>query len=464
MNSQPKALYLLNFVSMWEYFSYYGMRVLLVLFMIHEMGFNDSEAFGLYALYITLLEFGGVVGGWIADKVLGLKPSIAIGGWTIALGHLCLVVPESQTAFYLGLGCIVAGTGLFRSNVAALLGKFYHENDPRRDAGFTLYYTGINIGGFLASLLCGIIGEVYGWHAGFGLAGLGMLSGNAALLAGRKVLAGSLEPVSATRTARINVVIGLVVAVCCISWMLAHYAFFAPTLPIVAIGLCACIIWQLKDCSDQEKQRFRTLGLYVIFLIVFYSCEEQLGSSLILFAERHVDRGIFNWVFPAASMIVFNPLTILATGPLLSRYLQKLNLSGGMKIGLSFMLLSAAFLLLYGGCLLHANDAPISLWYAVISIVLIALGEILIGPTVYAAASAAGPKELQGLSMGIVTLGFAMANLFSGYLSQLMAVENSEALSMSVYMDGFGLIGYCTLGIALILLIINSKQQAAQTC
>jgi POT family proton-dependent oligopeptide transporter len=134
MKSQPKELFLLNFVSMWECFSYYGMRVLLVLFMIHEFDLSDSEAFGFYALYTTLVEFGGVFGGMIADRLLGLKRTIMLGGWTIVCGHLSLIVPESKLCFYLGLGLIIVGTSLFRSNNPALIGKTNQENDPRRDA------------------------------------------------------------------------------------------------------------------------------------------------------------------------------------------------------------------------------------------------------------------------------------------------------------------------------------------
>src|SRR5262249_16053523 len=150
-----------------------------------ELGYSDEKAFGLYALYTTLIELGGIGGGIVADRYLGLKRSIVLGGITIALGHLSMTVPYSEFTFFLGLGLIVLRTSLFRSNVAAFLGHFYDENDPRREAGYTLYYTGINIGGFLATIGCGIVGEMYGWHAGFGLAAIGMLLGLIVLFLGR---------------------------------------------------------------------------------------------------------------------------------------------------------------------------------------------------------------------------------------------------------------------------------------
>ncbi len=464
MNSQPKALYLLNFISMWEYFSYYGMRALLVLFMVQAMQLGDTEAFGIYALYITLGELGGMIGGLIADRFLGLKRSILLGGWTIALGHLCLTFPESKSTFYLGLGFIIAGTCLFRSNVAAFLGEFYTENDPRRDAGYTLYYTGINIGGFLAGLICGIAGEVWGWHFGFGLAALGMLAGNIALIAGHRILAGKGELTggSSTKSTLIGIVC-LIIAGPLFGWILREQDSISSLLPIIAIALIAYACFQARNYTNEEKLKLKMLGLYTLFLILFYACEEQLGSSLVLFSERHIERSFFSWIIPASSLITFNPLTILIAGPLLSRFIGKWNLSSLTKIGISFLFLGAAFCVLYGGCLVNSESNSLSLGYAIGSIVLIALGEVLIGPTIYAAASAAAPKHAHGFTMGIVTLGYSFANLFSGFLSQMMAVTDAQN-SLSVYAEGFNIVGIAALLLAFILLYINKRTTVLIPC
>ncbi len=371
MSKQPKALYVLNFVSMWECFSYYGMRALLVLYMVQALGFSDSKALACYALYTTLIELGGIFGGIAADRYLGLRRAIWIGGVTIALGHIVL----AMNGFFAGLALIVAGTSLFRSNVPALLGHFYAENDPRRDAGYTLYYTGMNIGGFLATILCAVVAEVWGWHAGFGLAALGMFLGLLLLFFGR------------------------------------HHI----DVPI-----------QTTDSFRGITSAVKKLWFFVLLLVLFYACEEQLGSSLVIFSERHVDRATLFGTLPSGSLITFNPLTILLVGPFVAR----LSLSPRTKFALSFLFLAAAFSTLYGACFMQS--VPLSV--AVISVVLISLGELFLAPTVYAAVSRAADRSQTGACMGVVAVGFSLANLASGACSQMMA----EGVG---FMNGFLAIG-----------------------
>lgn len=371
---QPKALYLLNFVSMWECFSYYGMRALLVLYMVHAFGYSDEKAFLLYAIYTTLVEFGGIFGGMIADKLLGLKRAIFIGGTIIALGHVIMALGSSELYCFLGLGVIVVGTSLFRPNCSALVGQCYSENDPRRDAGYTIYYTGINIGGFLAALSCGAVGEIYGWHLGFGLAAIGMAAGLLALFVGR-----SLVPTT-----------------------------------------------ESKKCTSGPIA-YKKLGIYIALLALFYGCEEQLGSTFVLFGERHVERETLFGTIPAASLVMLNPLTILLAGP----FIKRISLARRAKIASGFLLLATAFGLLALGC-----SERVPLLYLASSIVLISLGELFIGPTIFSAASELASNGNSGVTMGAVSLGFSAANLLSGFLSQMMTVTIAEE-SARIYMQGF---------------------------
>lgn len=416
MNKQPRALYLLNFISMWECFSFYGMRALLVLFMVKELMFDESKAFAIYSAYITLAELGGVIGGLAADRYLGFRRAVALGGWTIVLGHLSLAVSDSQIAFFLALALIVIGTSLFRTNIAAFLGTFYEENDLRRDSGYILYYTGMNIGGFLASIFCVIIAEVYGWHAGFGLAAFGMFFGMLAMIAGRKML---------TVPKKIN------------------SAVKKPTMG------------ELLAAASSAKGSLKVVAIYLFFLVIFFACEEQLGSTLVLFSERFVDRTTLFGTIPAAMLITINPLTILLMGPLVSRFLQMNSMVETKKIGISFVLLAGAFWLLNIGSLYGIEEGVIPIWYAVGSIFLIGLGELFIAPSVFAAASKAAPPELAGVTMGMVTLGFSLANVSSGLLSQLMAVSE-ETGSLDVYIRGFFVIGLISL--APIIFLFRMKQ------
>ncbi|MBS0635114.1 MAG: peptide MFS transporter [Verrucomicrobia bacterium] len=403
MEKQPKSLYIVNFVSMWECFSFYGMRVLLVLFMVHEYRYSDEKAFGMYALYTTLVELGGVFGGIVADRYLGLKRSIATGALLLMFGHLLMAFHQ----FFLGLGCIITGSSLFRSNIAAFLGQLYTENDPRRDAGYTLYYTGINLGGFLATTACAVVGEAYGWHAGFSLAGLGMLFGLIAL--------GFLVKVDK------KALIQSTIACACIAPVMALMLYYHSVVAIVVpIAIGGAFYYMYKELAA-----YRRLGLYLLFLVIFYACEEQLGSSLVLFAERHVERGII----PAASLITCNPLTILLVGPFFSRLMP---FEGMKKITMSFVMLAGAFFTLWLACIVPSSSFALT----VSSVVLISVGELCIGPTVYAMASSMAPKAHAGLLMGAVALGYSLANYASGFLSQLMAVAEPEK-SIDVYTHGF---------------------------
>lgn len=451
MNTQPRGLYLINFISMWECFSYYGMRALLVLFMVQELAFSDSDAFALYALYITLIEFGGLIGGVIADRLLGLKRSIALGGWTIVLGHMTLAFNSYQEGFYLGLGLIVAGTALFRSNIAAFLGQFYRENDPRRDSGYVIYYTGINVGSFLASLSCGFVAEFYGWEAGFGLAALGMLSGSLALLFGYKILPQSEEKKTGVAPLFGGIaILGILIVLATVSF--SYVAVSTMIFPFLAALGILYFLWSIKDCSPSDLKQFKLLAFYILCLVIFFGCEEQLGSSLVLFAERHVDREFLWGTIPATALIMFNPLTILIAGPLFLKLMKGREPREFSKLIVSYVFLAASFGLLWI-CSLRATEGMVGLFPTISSIVFIGLGEILIVPLVLAFASKTGPQPLRGVVMGMVTFGFSLANLVSGWLSQLMAVVDENS-SLSTYVSGFGYIGAGLTAVPLILVLV----------
>lgn len=441
---------------MWENFSYYGMRGLLVLFMIHELKFSDGNAFVLYALYTTLIEFGGLIGGIIADRWLGLKRCIQLGGWTIATGHAFLSMAYSQIFFFLGLGLIIAGTSLFRSNAAAFLGRFYEKEDPRLDTGYILYYAGINVGGFLAAVICGAVGEYYGWEAGFSLAAIGMLAGNIALLAGNKLLTPKIEE-KVSKIKSLLGVLGIFAAAPLLAFALYNFSITKVWLPFPIILSLIYVYNSLRAATQAEKQSLKTLAFFVAFLIAFYACEELLGSVLVLFGERHINRETIFGTFPAASMVSFNPLTILIFGPVIGVFLQRIGFMNNMaKINYSFLLLAMSFGLLAISSWL-ANE-KISLGSAIGSVVLLSLGELLIGPTVFAAASKSAPARIIGVTMGMVTFGFSMANLFSGFLSQMMAITETVD-SLAVYTRGFTIIAIASI-IIFALFLFNPKKAA----
>ncbi|MEI8125773.1 MAG: peptide MFS transporter [Parachlamydiaceae bacterium] len=420
MKNQPKGFYLLNFASMWECFSYYGMRALLVLFMVKELRLSDSEAYATYALYITLVELGGVLGGILADKYLSLKGAITIGGWAIFCGHLLLGFSEGVLPlFFLSLGLIVAGTNLFRVNIPAAIGNLYEEEDSRRDRGFTLFYATINIGGLLATLVCGILGETYGWHYGFGAAAFGMLLGNIALL-----LKGNVIKELSWKKSLCGIAY-IIIAAPSVAGALYAAQSFAPFATFLVAGTLLLMYRKVMNNAGLRK-----LAGMVLFLVLFYACEELLGSSLVVFAERHVDRVTWFGEIPASTLSVLNPLTILLAGAFVARGVM----SPLSKIQMSLLFLTGAFILLYYAAGLE--NTPLA--YAVASIAAISIGELFIGPTIYAESAKVSPKNERGFTMAIVTLGFSLANLLSGVLSQQMASE--EASSHFAFQEGFGMI------------------------
>ncbi len=454
---QPRALYLLNFVSLWECFSYYGMRSLLVLYMIRTFDYSDVDAFALYALYTTLVELAGIAGGIVADRFLGFKQSIALGGWTIALGHICMTIPMGSGPLYAGLALIIVGTGLFRTNCMAFLGEFYQENDVRRDSGYALYYTGINFGGFLASIICGIIGEMYGMHFGFGIACIGMLTGNIALYFGNEIFEGKGKvPIKSDKFLPLTIA-AMIALVPLIAISLYRYDIALYIVPLIIFFGGIYIFRGVYQGSIPEKKKIQTLFFYIGMMVLFYACEEQLGSSLVVFTERYVDRTTFLGSIPASSMITFNPLTILIAGPLLSIFFGKYCKDALKKIGISFAFLGISFLILFLGCFLVSATGFVSLGYGLTGVIILSVGELFIGPTILSAASEIAAPKLRGLTMSPVTLGFSLANMLSGFLSTLFIVPEG-ADSLTGYSGGFGIVACIALACGGSSLIMNKKR------
>lgn len=385
---QPKALTILYLVQMWECFSFFGMKALLVLYMIKGLHFTEVQAFGVYAVYTALVEMCVLLGGILADKIWGLQRCIFLGGLFILGGHLCLACTHD---FFLGLACVIVGSSLFKSNVKALLGMFYEENDPRREAGFTLFYSGMNLGGLLAALGCGFAAHYLGWHVGFGLAALGMLGGLALLIVKRGVLENKgVVAVVKPFWMRSLTFILLAAAVPLFALLLRQQSLTIAFLP--AIGILALIY---LFTQTREKTVLRLLGL-IFLVMVYFAFEELMGSLLMVFSSKYVAKAV-----PATALTVMNPLVIVVLGPVLARFRSQ------RKLVYAFACLSFAFFSL---CL-----SPNLL---LLSFALIALGELFIAPLVYAESTRV-PLEIRGFMTSLVTMGFAYGSLLSGTLSQM---------------------------------------------
>lgn len=438
--NQPKALYLLFAVKMWECFSFYGMRALMVLYLINQLGVEDYRAFGIYALYCALVEFGGIIGGRYADRLLGLRNSIIWGGWLIAAGHICLSLQTEVWTFFSGLALIVVGSGLFSTNISALLGLFYEEDDPRREAGFTLFYIGINIGALLASLFCGIIGEVYGWHYGFGLAAIGMIAGNILFISCEKLLEGKGEILGEPPRLR-DKIIGysfLIAALPLSAFMLAWENFFLTVMPCLSILGVLYLGRKMVQSGGFTKDKLVNLGLYLAALALFFAAEDQTASSMLVFSERFATKTIAGFPIPTTTLLSLNPFVIILGGFLITRL--NIGKNGSLKLVVAGLLLaSAVFASLTIACYFFNQQGVVPIAIVAVGILVISFGEVLLAPAIFSYCSEAGPKEWSGATMGLLPLGFSLGNVISGFLSKSMtAGENtSPAEAMNAYAQGF---------------------------
>jgi proton-dependent oligopeptide transporter, POT family len=424
---QPKTLYLLSFVQMWECFSYYGMRTLLVLYMVSKLGLSDPMAYGIYAVFAGLFELCGVGGNLLAERWLGLKRAIVIGSLFLIAGYLLLAF---EVEFFLSLALIVVGGGLFNTNTTALLGLYYHLEDQRREEGFTLFYSSFNLGALAATLLCGFAGAYWGFSYGFALAGLGMGIGLTALLLLSPLLGDKGKaPGGGTWSVLLLLPVTAVVALAIQAESVA-----LPLLPWIGLISFAFVACRFR----KDLKSLFTLSTYLVALIIFYGAQEQIGSTLLLFVERQVDRSFL----PAAALMSLNPMGVIILGPFVNYLCRKIR-RGDESLFLfkrlisAFFIASFAFLLLF---FLAGGEEKVPLFLFLPLIGLISLAEVMIGPAIYSACSEISAKF--GFVMGLIPIGFSLANLFGGFLSKRIAEEASQ---------GFGMISAILLIVAIIL-------------
>jgi proton-dependent oligopeptide transporter, POT family len=379
----PKGLYLLFAVEMWERFSYYGMRALLVLYMTKYLLFSTEQAGTVYGWYTGLAYLAPLIGGYLADRYLGQRKCIVIGSIFIAFGQFTLATP-SLFSFYLGLLLIIIGTGFFKSNISTIVGLLYEQNDPRRDSGFTIFYMGINLGAFFSPLICGTLGEKYGWHYGFAAAGVGM-------------------------------VLGL------IFYLLKQHEFLGDkgTQSVYSAN-------QKKDFANtpltiEEKQRVAVIFILTFFTIFFWASFEQAGSSLTLFADKSTNRLIpfLNIEIPASYFQAINPLFILLFAPFFSSMwisLAQKNLEPSIPIKFvnALVLVGVGFIFMIAASYLYEQSGPVSMFWLIGVYLVHTLGELCLSPVGLSMVTKLAPMKFASLLMGTWFLANFTANLVGG--------------------------------------------------
>lgn len=439
----PRGLATLFFTELWERFSYYGMRGILVLFMVNAMqtggmGLNDATAGAIYGMYTAGVYMLALPGGWVADRILGQQRAVFLGGVIIALGHFSMAVPVTA-GFFTGLILIVIGTGLLKPNVSAIVGDLYPEGGARRDAGFSIFYMGINIGAFVGPLLVGYLGENINWHLGFSAAGVGMVLGLIQYRLGLKYLgdAGSLPEESQGRTAaatrQLAMGIALTVAIIIALWIAQNLGAVALDFErvaratgviIVAVAVLYFIaVVVVGRLSIPEKKRVVYVFLLFIGSALFWSGFEQAGSSLNLFAERLTDRFVFGWEAPASWLQSVNPMFLIILAPVVGSlwvWLGERDPSIPVKFGAGLTLLGSGFFVLAWGATYATNGNLVSPAWLVVTYFLHTVGELALSPVGLSSVTKLAPARLAGQMMGIWFMGTALGNLIAGLVAGRM--------------------------------------------
>lgn len=482
----PRGLSTLFFTEMWERFSYYGMRAILILYMVAPltdggMGLPVSEAGAIQGTYTALVYLMTMVGGWFADKLLGLRRSVFWGGVLIMAGHISLAFPGLAT-FYGGLLLVVFGTGLLKGNVSAMVGQLYREDDTRRDAGYSLYYMGVNLGGFLGPIVCGWLAQQpafktmlagwgiapeAAWHFGFAAAAVGMFFGLIQYSLGKARFPAMVETpqaiADASQAAAARRQIMLVMGGAVIAVLAAVGLHRAGTITITPVGFAGAVdvalviitlgffSWLFMAGKWSPDERRRLVVILVLFLgaAVFWAGFEQAASTLNLFAARSTANSVFGWEYPASWLQSINSLFIIIFAPVMAIVwlrLGKRDPSRPAKFSMGLFFLGLAYVLMVGASMAAANGVLVSPLWLIGCYFLQTIGELCLSPVGLSAMSSLAPTRVQGLMMGVWFLASSIGNKVAGRVGGLY-----ESFSVtSIFGANAGFVLVFALGMALL--------------
>jgi len=421
----PVGLYVLFFTEMWERFSYYGMRAILVLYLVQAttesnagLGWSNGEALALYGWYTMLVYVASIPGGWIADKFLGQKTSVLYGGILLVAGHSILAV-EEMWAFYTGLGLIIAGVGLLKPNISTMVGGLYKQGDIRRDKGFTIFYIGINIGAFLSSLIVGYVGEVHGWHYGFGLAGIGMALGLLQYVLGQKHLKNVGNFLGASENTEEKEAMK-------------------------------------KPLTKIEKDRVIVLFISFLLVIVFWGAFEQAGGLMNIYAKEKTARVLMGWEVPASWFQSLNAMFIIFLGTSVAAYWANRKLKGKLstslfKMILGLIIMGTGFFFMTAAAGQYETNGTSAMYWLVLAYLFHTVGELCISPVALSYITKLAPVKYASLMMGVY---FAMTG-FGNKLAGLLG-EASESLGEYTIFTGIAI--FCVLFGLLVMLFRNKLE------
>ena len=484
----PRALFILFFTEMWERFSFYGMKALLIFYLTKYHLFSDDSGNLLIGSYAALVYAVPVIGGFIADKYLGFRKAIVFGGIMLVLGHIGMAyegnaatqsmtgeITRDNTAlqiFYFSLALIILGVGFLKANISSLVGELYEVGDKRRDSGFTLFYMGINLGSFLATIICVWLGETYGWSYGFGAAGVGMFFGLLTFISGKKLLKGkgeSSDPAFLERTTmglknEWLIYIGSMLSTLIFWQMVQNHDAVSWALKVAgAVSFIYIVYYAATKLNGVARQQLIALTILIIFTIVFWALFEQAYTSMNLFADRILDRTIFGYTVSAGQFLSFNALFIIILAPVFAWLwvkLGKYNPNTAVKFAFALMLVGLGFGALVMGINVSGLGKVAAIWL-ILAYFLHTCGELSLSPVGLSAVTKLSPAKIVGFMMGVWFLATASSEFIASVLANIASVDTTNGvapdmnLAKQSYLMLFEYLFYTGIGFGVLLLALS---------
>jgi POT family proton-dependent oligopeptide transporter len=470
----PKGLFVLFFAEMWERFSYYGMRALLIFYLTKHWLFSDEDSGVIYGAYTALVYITPVLGGYLADRYLGQRKAVTYGAVLLTFGHFLMGFEgsggqdaASLNVFWLALAFIIVGSGFLKANISVIVGQLYPRTDVRRDGAYTIFYMGINLGAALGALLCGYLGETYGWSYGFGAAGVGMLLGLIVFILFKPLLLGRGEPLNPEALNKtvlgiklewLLYLVGLVAVVIC-WWLVQNQSVVGTLLGIAGAILVAYVLWTaVRKLEPHDRDRIFAAMFLIIGSILFWALFEQAGSSLNLFTDRHVDRaGV-----PASVFQSLNAIYIVMLAPLFAWLWTSLGRKGlepsaAAKFGLGIVQLGIGFLVLVAGSAAAGADSMVPVLFIFLIYLFHTTGELCLSPVGLSAMNRLAPAHLASLIMGTWFFASATGNFVAGLIASATGSEaaSGEGAGREVVMAVYSQIGWIAIGVGVAVVVIS---------
>ena len=470
----PRGLFVLFFAEMWERFSYYGMRALLIFYLTQHWLFSDERSSIIYGAYTALVYITPVLGGYLADRYLGQRKAVLFGAVLLTFGHFLMAFEgtggqndPAMNVFWLALAFIIVGSGFLKANISVIVGQLYPRTDVRRDGAYTIFYMGINLGAAIGTIIAGYLGQTYGWSYGFGAAGVGMLLGLIVFIWGKPLLMGrgeSRDPARLESTvAGIKfewllylVGFGAVGGI----WFLIQYQEVVGTLLGVFGGLLVLYVlgYAVTKLPSEDRDRIFAAMFLIIGSILFWALFEQAGSSLNLFTDRHVDRG----GVPAAIFQSINPIYIILLAPLFAwlwTFLGRRGLepSTPAKFGLAMIQLGAGFLVLVAGAYAVGLGVPTPVVFIFLIYLLHTTGELCLSPVGLSAMNRLAPAHMASLIMGTWFFASATGNFVAGLIAAATGASHAggEDSPKEVVLDVYTTVGWVAVGVGVAVIVVS---------